>query len=859
MAGWDTLRGVSFQHAVALLAAVDVLEAQYGGELQIESDADIIDLDVLTDGVRCSVQVRSRQEPYNWPPAELASVLGALIEGALDEADQFRFVTDGPLSSESARTLMPAIRRLAAGDASDEDASYVNGLGLTTSEELLSRLEIQTRVGSTTALLAVAGTRMLSLLAASGTTTVAESEDAIARLFQAIAVPGGAPEIEKRTFSREDLAGIAGVDLDAVDAGDEWDHAVRERYLATVVSEGTIDVPLAAPEPAITTSGALLALGVVEEGLSGGEEITFGSGLDVSNLANTPLLGLIGDAGSGKSTSLRFLGRQLAADGALPLLMSAGSYIEGDLLPRVQRLIERQVGRPLRPHAADRALADERAVLMIDGLTGLATEAELALLRDVRRLQERIPTLRLVSCDRNARLLHKLGLTIWELRSLDREKRRELAVAIVGESDADEALHEIQQRLPDAAGSPLLLTMALRLRSSGVKAGSRSALYSAAIDALRARADTVVTDSELAAITKVALALVEAGQYEADRYWWLLAIRNALDVLADGGLYEVAETPAESVIESGIGVGLLIEQPGEATVTFLHDSFRDYLAAASIERDPNLLPSALTESWEPATVMIAEAAGVSARLADAARSNIVSCAKLAPFDRDSSGERAREVAALLRSLIERHLGRSPDVTRLDHAKLLVCYETAYRYVLVHAGVGDDRVVDADELAAAAEQSSLVFAFPPDRGPLSIAFGAWRELLALTILDERLGPSRAIPKNDKEILALIVADFRERRTLLDELADAIAPTLKERIVAELGWNGLTARLGQSQPTGLRPPYMTSARWLFLDRQYRRRCPPPRRGRRAPPATADRSRRVPREPAKSERDGGTRKAA
>jgi hypothetical protein len=44
MAGWDTLRGVSFQHAVAITAALDLVADAEGLTLQIEGDAHIVDL-----------------------------------------------------------------------------------------------------------------------------------------------------------------------------------------------------------------------------------------------------------------------------------------------------------------------------------------------------------------------------------------------------------------------------------------------------------------------------------------------------------------------------------------------------------------------------------------------------------------------------------------------------------------------------------------------------------------------------------------------------------------------------------------------------------------------------------------------
>jgi hypothetical protein len=59
VAGWDTLRGVGFQHAVALLEALKLLEDACGNRLTVEGTADIIDLQTVTRTGMQSVQVRS--------------------------------------------------------------------------------------------------------------------------------------------------------------------------------------------------------------------------------------------------------------------------------------------------------------------------------------------------------------------------------------------------------------------------------------------------------------------------------------------------------------------------------------------------------------------------------------------------------------------------------------------------------------------------------------------------------------------------------------------------------------------------------------------------------------------------------
>src|SRR5262245_24295704 len=102
MAGWDTLRGVSFQHAVAITAALDLLVDPEGIALQVEGDADIVDLLLATGTDRRAIQARSRAEPGTWPPSELAGPVTTWIATAPDETEGFEFVSDAPLSRDSA-------------------------------------------------------------------------------------------------------------------------------------------------------------------------------------------------------------------------------------------------------------------------------------------------------------------------------------------------------------------------------------------------------------------------------------------------------------------------------------------------------------------------------------------------------------------------------------------------------------------------------------------------------------------------------------------------------------------------------------------------------------------------------------
>jgi hypothetical protein len=812
MSGWDTLRGVGFQHAAAILAALDVVEDPAATALQIEGTADVIDLQVIAGPSRRSAQVRSREEPYTWQPAEIAQVLKAWLASNPGPEESFEFITDAQLSADSVKRLRPVLERLAAGDLSSDDFAYLAKLGLPEADDRLRRVTFKTRIGATTALLASATTRVSSLLDAGGA-SFADASDAVARLFQLVAIRGGEKVSERRLFLRRELAEALGIDIAAIDAGDAWDQFVRVTYLASFTAREATRDPLIPPEPAITQSGTLIPLSYKDS--ESQQAIVFGAPPSVVDLLSRGHVGITGPAGSGKSSTLRLLARELAKAGRVPALVSVASYTEGDLLPRVQRAIQRRVGRPLRPDAAAAALREAGGTLLIDGLTGLSEEARQALIADLRLLRERLPHLTVIATDRDGRLLRRVGLTIFELAGLNHNQRSGIAAEIVGPDHADNAVEDIGETLPDAVSSPLLLTMALRLWDVTTRFDAALRLYDAALEALRERSDTTFGEAELEAVSRVAFRMVEVGQYTADLYWWMANLRAALDEITTEGMFSTNGVTAESALDSAKSIGLLQSDTEEAVVGFIHDSFRDYLVARALTNGARSIPDTLSEPWEPAIAMVAEASGVSPEIAAAARGNVVLCAKLAPLDRDGDGERLADAVELVRFVIDTHFGGEPLWTPRAELAIAASATTSHRYLLLTSTAPSGPVIDLNEFSAAVTDAVAVMAFPITAGPLSIAFGVWRELIALSTSQETVDVMRGLPETDDELLALIADDFQERQRALREAIEAHAPTLADRLLAEIGWYGLRARLGRPRETHLGPGFMEFSRALYFD--------------------------------------------
>ena len=107
MSGVDTVRGIGYQHAHAVLVALDVLDDLDLAGLRIEGVDDVVDIELLTvhDTVRHAIQVKTRAAPYTWSATDIVGVLcrWAALPNGTDAS--FEFLTDGRLGRVLWRTL----------------------------------------------------------------------------------------------------------------------------------------------------------------------------------------------------------------------------------------------------------------------------------------------------------------------------------------------------------------------------------------------------------------------------------------------------------------------------------------------------------------------------------------------------------------------------------------------------------------------------------------------------------------------------------------------------------------------------------------------------------------------------------
>lgn len=789
MAGVDTVRGIAFQHAYAIHLALDAVESLDAQALTIEGSADVVDVEVVrrASPTRSIYQIKARREPYTWPPGELAEIVHAWVAAGGGVNAPLCFVSDGPASPDTANKLKPALERARSGTLSEDDRDYLRGLGI--DDALAAHVQLATRSESTGPLLAMAENRLRRLLGLAGPVGPDDPERAVDRLFRLFAVEGGNARIERRTFSRSDLAEALGLDLAVIDVGDEWTVSVAEEYRAAIAAGRSPHalVELAALlDPTATTPA--LALVVTPDAARGGVQEPAVALIDLARGA-----GLCGAAGTGKTTTARQMAEHAARAGHTAVVVAVGGYRRGDLHRRVRRTLEGALARPLVPSAATAAVAQPDSTLILDGLTGLSSEQLDALADDVRDVLERVPELRTIVADRDRAFARRFELATYTLSPLGSDERLTVAAGLVDNPAA--VVADLEHRLGDVVDNPLLFVMALALTRVGMAANGRAAIFDGFIKGLRERTTaTTVDDSDMAALRLATVALTGEERFAADRYWWLATLAEALDQLRAAGIYEVGARTAEAVFLRLLETGLLFEDDLAASVSLLHDAFRDYLTSVALARGEADLPRPVSAEWEQACELLAEQGGLTPDHCRAlAADNPVATTRVARFDThwadpSLTGELARTLAAA-------HLGDPP--CGVDFGVVIV--RAADRiYALVAPGEEDTERTVA-EASALAEVSPAVVALRPDASSLALGAALWREFLKQMTAAEPPALHRPVPTSRAELAEAVARQFREQQQELVSLATRLVPTLADRVVDAIGWSGFRAHVGEQETT------------------------------------------------------------
>ena len=782
MGGVDTIRGIAFQHAYAIQLALDVVEDVDAVALVIEGEADVIDVEIVRNAAPAKgiFQIKSRQEPYQWGPTEVAEVIRKWQDAGGGSGAPLRFVSDAPASLTTITRLKPALAAAGAGALTADEREYLESFGIDV--DRAGDASLATRSDSVGAQLAMAESRVRRLLGLAGPVPEDAAERAVDRLFRHFAVEGGEARIERRTFSRTDLAAVLGLDLDLVDRGSMWDASVAAEYQSAIAVEEHPHglVQLAAM---LDPSASVPALALLVRSDDQDDNSTPIPAVDLLRAGHSS--GLCGAAGTGKTTTTKQVAAAAANDGATAVVVSVVSYRRGELDRRIRRVLEDAVGRRLAPSATRDALSQADATILIDGVTGLGLEQLDALASDLQETIDGLPNARLVVADRERKFPRRVGLPTYTLAPLDEEQRLAIASSLI--DNPANVVADLEHRLYSAIDNPLLFVMALALARVGISPDDRPAIFAGFVEGLRARATHSVAEADLAALRLASIELIRAGRFQADRYWWLAALRESLETIRANGIYEVGDWSAESVLDRLRGLGILFEDDVAAAVSMLHDSFRDYFASVALARREADLPRPVSPEWEEAIALLAEQGGLDSTVSAAlANDNPVGAARAALHDRRAPDP--AQAGQLTRALAK-HLGASPlaDCT-------VAVYSSDEKVYAMAVEDGEDRFVEGEEAQGCARDAMFAVVREAPAGPLILACALWQQALYSITAAEPPQIHRPIPQTREVLVEALTQHFLERQVALRELAARIVPTLAERVVEGARGGGVRGRVG-----------------------------------------------------------------
>lgn len=780
MSGVNTVRGIGYQQAQAVLEAVSLLDDARVAALRVEGVEDIVDVEVLDHRSRILVgkQFKVRAGEYTWGQAELVDMMRrwAQVPGA--ESAVFEFVTDGRLGPSGER-VRDALRAAAAGERA-ELAALLEDAEDSDVVRILTRAVVRQDPVGVGALLLRAERQVMAMLLSPITAVDArqDAEAGVNRLFTRLMERAGHPSVDRRVVDRKEIANVLGVAADQI-GGQRWPMDVRARYLerAAALNLETVATPLLEPLSSGLAAGSVKMIGEHAP-------------LSVVELASQAPAVLTGRTGEGKTTACRVLVRDAAAVGRSVLLAQAEAYLPGRLTSLVADALSDVLGEPMPTATGAQALSDTEVTLVIDGVSEVPRALRNALADDLRALVASGRGAGVVVVGRDVAALQAVLPTSrppmrYVIIGLDRQRRREVTYRLIAgtaaPADPERYSTEVptlaaqaERALSDAAGNPLLFAMAVQLLAGGVVLTDRAEIYAAFVERLAGRAG-VEGIAEAARVLGAAFArLLDEGRRYADPYEWRALVTDAAAVLA-ADERQADEAARRSGLVSTIGFA--------QTVVPMHDSFADYLAGAAHAARLVPFPARFGSADEQRVAFAAEIGGIDASLAaTVARDLPLLAIAIAEHDRrplDSSAptEVATLRAALAGAAVPRGVALWPDRGR----------------VVVFADDGEEPRWVADEAHHLMQTTPHIVG---GGGPLDLAVRLWRHDLRA-----RLTPARALPPGipqtvDGAVEALrahTAATAAELRSLIAFLPAAARPA----VVAQVGPFGMTARVGRRQ--------------------------------------------------------------
>ncbi|SFC96963.1 AAA domain-containing protein [Nocardioides terrae] len=769
MAGVDTSRGIAYQNAQAVLVAIDVLSDANLASMRLEGRDDIVDIEVhdTTGAIVRGYQVKTRVQHRPWSRAPILAVLERWA--ALDVDADFEFVTDGELG-ETAIALRDAVHAASDGDVAPL-AAFLNRPVHDPSLPKLARTRVRQDVTGAEAVLAVAEQQTRSLLPGARTPQDlrAAAQAAVNALLRELATRAGSLDEGARLITKDEIAAFLGGTRD-IAAEDRWETGVKAEYLEHA-GAGTDLIDLGLKEDVPDDLGRRAELADLLQGA----RVTV----------------LSGRTGTGKSSIAELAVDEGAQVGRPVLRVHAEAYVAARLADLVAEGLAATLRRPLPSLTGQQALWDPDTVLIIDGVSEVPVQMQQALRHDLQPVITAASGAHVVLVGRDLATLSSVVPTSvpyrrYSVAVLTREKRDALVrrqhPEVIEEQSADEAnrlvaqlIATVERGLGDAAGNPMLFSLALRFAVDGTSFENDAALYAATITRMAERAGATHVDVTSAALGLVLAHLLDSGRRFVYPHEYRRLLRAASREL-ESSYFGVDEAVLEANIRRS---GLLVPLGADQVLVPVHDSYADYLAGLAHARGLAPLPRTLSTSDERRLEFAAQLAGVSdATAVQVARDLPFSIVRLASYDRRTLAERSsvETLAAVLSHLLPPGDRRSPVIWEEGESAVIALRQ-------------EEPPGRQDTSAAGPAASRVVM--PLTASPLLAAAAVWRLTLRRQ-LRSRVGLPVRRPNSSEEAAQLVIDHVTERETHVRcMLLQMFQPVARERVAETLGPLGVHA--------------------------------------------------------------------
>lgn len=771
--GVDTYRGIAYQHAQAVLSALDVLESDLFAAVRVEGEDDVIDIELLDASGRVAVgkQAKVRSDEYAWSKADLIRLLRRWADVDAPDNASFQFVTDGRLGP-SGEAVRDALAEAAAGRrgtlsgllSADADSTVVHRA---------ARATIVQDPGGTGALLARAERQMTALLPAarSAADALGQARIAIDALFRLLLDRACRPNAVARVVSRDEICDALGIPRSAAGLM-PWPGEVRDRYLAAARVDdlaGAVPARVRPVEPAPKPgdAGVPVAQALLHDEV--------GSAV------------VAGPTGAGKSTAARELRAAAAAKGRVVVVAHAETYLPGRVDALAADALADVLGHDVPTLTGRQVLAERDATLVIDGVSEVPAPVRAALAEDLRVLVATGSGAHVVLLGRELGAVREVlpassAPIRFYMDPFDRDRRQALAAKVLGPRAAQDALRVVlaqaEEALGDAGGNPMLLEMAVGLIGSGVPFGDRAALYGAFLDRLAAE-----TGAQGMGVATVILGvcfarLLDGGRRYADPYTW----RRLLVDAAEAQARVIGAVDADAIDTVGSRSGLVVRLGHTETVAAVHDSFADYLAGLALARGAAPFPGSVQPGDEERLVFAAQIGGINRAFANAvARCLPFALPRFAPLDTRHLGDDAPdEVSSVLSAVAPPGAPTGVALWRTPDGRVVAFSQADI----------DRRWLSDHEGRAALVAGPWVVG---TGGPVDLAVRLWRQQI-LAILRPRATSGRPRPRTAAEARDAVATHAAEVAAEVNRLLSVALPGEHlAALAAELGPAGVTAQL------------------------------------------------------------------